>query len=110
MSTTENDVASDESSAIGWSVLRSDLELISSEVSDPAEQEKLREFLLLREEIESDPNFLNVVDSLPPDEEWVGHLFAIPIIWLTRPRRKAQFLSAVKIMRFKYSDLETPPT
>ena len=90
--------------------MTTDLERISTQVSDPAEQEKLREFLLIREEIESDPNFLTVIDSLPPEEEWVGHLFALPIVWLSRPRREMQFLSAVKIMRVKLTEFETNPT
>ena len=90
--------------------MTTDLERISTQVSDPAEQEKLREFLLIREEIESDPNFLTVIDSLPPEEEWVGHLFALPIVWLSRPRREMQFLSAVKIMRAKLLDYETDRT
>ena len=38
--------------------IRSDLDRISSEVKDPDEQEKLRKFLLIREEIESNPEKL----------------------------------------------------
>ena len=84
--------------------IRSDLELISSEVKDLDEQEKLRKLLLIREEIESNPNFLNVVKSLAPDEEWICQIFTIPIIWLTRPRREMQFLDAVKKIRPKLED------
>ena len=85
---------------------QSDLERISRQVEDLDEQEKLRKFLLIREEIESDPNFLTVVNSLAPDEEWIGAIFTIPIVWLSRPRREAQFLDAVKKIRPKLEALK----
>jgi len=85
---------------------QSDLERISRQVEDLDEQEKLRKFLLIREEIESDPNFLTVVNSLAPDEEWIGQIFTIPIVWLSRPRREAQFLDAVKKIRPKLEALK----
>lgn len=86
---------------VSMSTSITDLERITSQVKDPDEQEKLKKFLTIREEIESSPNFLTVIDSLSPDEEWIGHIFALPIVWLIRPRRELQFLDAVKKIRPK---------